>query len=174
MDDDAAPDDAIRAFTDPDAVDICRQSGMTFGIGDQLRHVATMMVGQLRIAVGFPGRIEMAAGTTAVRRTAVASFVDMETMGSRRQAAYFGDDSQLAADRAKCHLTGNLAPRRRLQCRDSPRRGTGDQAATATGNDADENEKCERNELLHDLAYPLVDCISRTAPATDRCETPVF
>lgn len=90
VNDDATSDDVARPFTKRRSLDVGHLAGDALFVGDQLHHVAGVMLTTLGVTVGLVRGVEMAAGTGAVRRTAIALFMDMEAMEARRQAADLG------------------------------------------------------------------------------------
>ena len=58
---------------------------VTFRVRDEHGHISCVMIGKARIAVRLARRIEMSSGAHAIGRAAIAFFVNMKSMVSRRQ-----------------------------------------------------------------------------------------
>ena len=85
MDNNASPYDAGATLHNYKPRQFRIQAGVTRGIRHQLRHISSMMVRLIGMAMRLSCRVEMPASASRIRGTAIPFFMNMEAMGSGGQ-----------------------------------------------------------------------------------------
>lgn len=131
MDNDAATDNAARSATDRESIRIGSKASHAGGIRQQLGQIAGMVFGVVRMTMGLGRWIEVPTGAGGIRRAAVALVMNVETVGTRRQAGNLGNDPHLVADLREAHRTTDVIACRRPQLRLGPGAAVADRSTTA-------------------------------------------
>lgn len=156
MDDNATPDNASCSAADGDSIGIGGEASHAGSIGQQLGQISGMVLGVVRVTMGLGSGIEVPAGAGGVRRAAVTLVMDVETVGTRRQAGDLGNDPHLVADLGKAHRAADVIACRRCQ----PRLGPGAAVAyrSAAAKRARQRQNCHSGNLLH---FDFSTCLLR-------------
>jgi len=124
-----------RAGADSQQVELRGEGRVSRRIGDKHRHVAGVPVCGRWVRVRLSKRIEVPAGAHCIGGAAIALFMDVETMASRREPRHPGDDENhvvLLRERdgpLRVVARGRCELRDRLVSRWSHRRATDDQCS---------------------------------------------
>eukprot|EP00825_Cyclidium_porcatum_P051482 TRINITY_DN947_c0_g2_i6.p2 TRINITY_DN947_c0_g2~~TRINITY_DN947_c0_g2_i6.p2 ORF type:complete len:154 (-),score=15.14 TRINITY_DN947_c0_g2_i6:47-508(-) len=140
MDHDTAANDAGHAVQGQ-AFDLGAVASFASRIGDQIRHVAAVPLHAGMMAMRLGRRIEMPLGAARIRRTAIASLMDVEAMLARGQAADRCLDSQATSGFGKADLAGYRATRAGLQLGAGHRPGSGCGTGSQQNNGTDTQGK---------------------------------
>lgn len=117
MDHHASADNASVTAGNGKRIGISSQPCNAGSIRQQLRQVAGMVFGMIRVPMGLTTGIEVPTGTGSIRCAAIAFLVHMEAVRAWRQAGNLGNDPGFSTDLGETHRPADTVSGRRVQLR---------------------------------------------------------